>query len=740
MDRRNFNKVSLLATLGATVPFSRAQSINSDSRSGQNSPASDSDRLTPSSGEEVSLEDEAVRIAFDKQSGALLDFVNKRTGWKIQQDPKLAESFRIFAPTPDRSYNPIIGARNRVQSIVKSGNGKSIAIIWGSLRSELNGILDITLTASVTLDNGTVHFDMTVKNASPLTISSVDWPVIGALGRPASSPTLRRLTIGFGTGHELNLYPRFEGERGYFGTDFPTQIGDGRYNLVLAEREGLYLGKHDRTGGSFARYSMELKPGYSNSRSLQVPRGDQVDGHPVRITTSVQHFPFISPGEVIALPRVVLAPFEGDWHKGADIYRRWFEGWYERPSQPEWLGSPHIWQQLQIASSEDDIRTRYVDLPARVAQSAKDGIKALQLTGWNKGGQDRGNPSHDTDPRLGTIDELRSAIRKIEEMGIRVILFNKYVWADTSTEWYKRELYQYMAVDPNGIIYRFGGYRYQTPEQLADINTRRFATACFNNKNWLDICCREFQKSIDLGASGILFDECEHHGVANFCFSHDHGHRSPAALSAGDLRLGKIFRDQVHHSVGEHKFLMAGEALYDLETECYSLSYIRLVGEHIPVSRYNDPRAEIMVAVPGFDDREMINSALQYRYIMSFEPFNLKGDVDDYPLTMAYGQTMEAFRIQYRDFVWDGEFRDNQDATVMSGNKEYRRFSVFRRKDGKRAAVIVNNGQIPIVATLRFDGIEASKLSWASPQDPTPHPSDGLFHIAAESVVLAMET
>ncbi|MBV9489166.1 MAG: hypothetical protein JO069_05505 [Verrucomicrobia bacterium] len=44
----------------------------------------------------------------------------------------------------------------------------------------------------------------------------------------------------------------------------------------------------------------------------------------------------------------------------------------------------------------------------------------------------------------------------------------------------------------------------------------------------------------------------------------------------------------------------------------------------------------MMIAVTGFDDREPINQALLYRYIISYEPFNFKGDADDFPSMTAY--------------------------------------------------------------------------------------------------------
>ena len=34
---------------------------------------------------------------------------------------------------------------------------------------------------------------------------------------------------------------------------------------------------------------------------------------------------------------------------------------------------------------------------------------------------------------------------------------------------------------------------------------------CFMSEEYLRICDEEFQKTVDLGADGILFDECLHH-------------------------------------------------------------------------------------------------------------------------------------------------------------------------------------------------------------------------------------
>lgn len=147
-----------------------------------------------------------------------------------------------------------------------------------------------------------------------------------------------------------------------------------------------------------------------------------------------------------------------------------------------------------------------------------------------------------------------------------------------------------------------------------------------------------------------------------------------------------------------------------------------------------------MITVTGLEDRDMINCALRYHYVMSFEPFNFKGNVEDFFASMTYGQKIDAFHKRYRSYIWDGEFRDTQDASVSVDGKNYDQFSVFVRADGKRCAVIMNDSKHAIQASVRFDGGNQSALAWTSPDDPERYPTEGLVPIRARSVVLLMET
>jgi hypothetical protein len=709
-----------------------------DWKSGQGSPVHDSDRLLPIGDHAIVLQNDRLSVAFDERTGALVKLENKLTGWNWQTEARLGESFNLFVPTPERSYNPVLGARNVLTSFQKSADGNSLELVWSGLESEYQGKLDITLRGAVRLEGDTVRFNMTVDNHSQHTIASLSWPVLGSMADPNS--VMRLSTPNYGGLSVSPLLNPALPNPGYFGSNYPTNLLGGRFILISTSDQGLYAGAHNPDAQEVVKYLFELKPGHLNSWNNANPATGSVSGHPVRLSMQVVHFAFLNSGESGALAPVVLGPYKGDWHAGVDIYKRWKDTWFHPLPMPGWAGDVHSWLQLQINSSEDDLRTQYADLPRRVKEAARNDIGAVQLVGWNRGGQDRDNPSHDIDPRLGSAAELKDAIVQIERTGVHVVLFAKYPWADTSTDWYKSELHKYMATDPNGVIYSWSGYRYQTPEQLAGINVRNFATACPNDVPWRRILAQEFQKVIDLGGSGVLFDEAQHRHSSDLCFSPDHGHHVPASIWSGDIALGNLFHQMVSNSVGEKNYLFSGEDPEDSIQEAYSLSYFRISAGHIPEERYAFPFRPLMIAVTGFDDREMINRALMYRYILSYEPFNFKGDLQDFPMTLAYGKQMDELRRRYRDYLWDAEFRDTLPAQVSVTGKRYADYSVFVKKDGKRAVVVTNNkASEPITASVEFNPSASGSLLCASPEKQDAVPCAATVGIPPRSVVVLME-
>jgi hypothetical protein len=347
------------------------------------SPTGDTSSAAPSKAADdhdvVSLENETLRVNFDVHSGSLVSLESKLTGWRIQNRRELARSFVMFAPLPDRHFNPILGEKNKLVSIAKSADGRSVAFVWSNLESEHAGKLDITLKSTVTLDEHGLSFDAEVINHSPYVVESVSYPILGDLAVPEGGKSLTRENLAYAGMQRVPLYPTFTNERGYFGVDYPIQMvpTPGRpFVLVSGEQQGLYTGAHDTSSKELIEWTFELKPGYENSLDNQDPAEPSISGHAVSLVFSVAHFPFAAAGESAQLSRVVMQPYKGTWHKGVDVYKQWRSTWFQQPATPTWARDVHSWQQLNINSSEDDLRLRYEDLPKIGRDCAKYGVKA----------------------------------------------------------------------------------------------------------------------------------------------------------------------------------------------------------------------------------------------------------------------------------------------------------------------------------------------------------------------------
>jgi hypothetical protein len=655
----------------------------------------------------IVLQNTTLRLELDPGTGALVGLTSADGGWEILNRQHLGLSFYLLMPLPDRRNNPVYGEKQSTPAVVRSPDGMAVRFIWNGVSSEFGGQHDVTVTIDVRLTERQAVYAMTLENRSDLIIESAYCPYLGDVQRPPDCEWFKSFIYRYADVYEGNIFPVFDNMRGYFGVDYPTLLPDWNaasgapmtpYILLRDAKRGLYVGVNS-SSTEFVTWLLELRPGYGSSIDDRVPAGPSISGKDIATRFAAAHMPYVQPGETRELTPVVLECFEGGWQQGVDIYKRWRDTWMTRPYIPEWAREPHAWQQIHINSPEDELRIRFVDLPKVAEECVRYGVKAIQLVGWNDGGQDKGNPSHDPDPRLGTFEELRQAIAEIKAMGVKLVLFSKFTWADRATDRFRNDLIRLAVKDPYGDYYMHGGYQYQTITQLLDINTRRLIPMCFSSEEYLRVCDEEFRKIVDLGADGTLFDECLHHMPTLLCFDTSHGHRYGMPTFANDRKLIDNF-----HSISDSvnpEFLFVGEACYDWEMDTYQMSYHRSWSKtHIPLSRYMLPEGLFMTAVTGFNDRNMINQCLLYRYIISYEPYHFKGHLDDYPLTVAYGRQMDALRMELRDYFWDGDFHHEIGASVTANGKPHHPFAVFvNRENGKTGVVIANYDESRPVTT-----------------------------------------
>ena len=278
----------------------------------------------PVSRDEITLQDDKLRVGFDASSGALIRLETKATHWTIERRPELGISFRLFAPMPDRRWNPVLGQKQHATQVKKISDNE-LQIQWENLIGESSGALPVTITADITLTNGVLTFNATLKNDSKLTVETIDYPYFGDFNAPTPETPLQVQVMTGKSATKLKadeIHPRFGNEKGYWGVFWPTKIREAqqsRFCLISATNEGVYVEV------SATPYKMqwvfEQHPGVISSINDLVPPGDDMAGTPVYLEFRACHFIFAAPASTKTLTPVMLRCYQGDWHTGVNFFQ-----------------------------------------------------------------------------------------------------------------------------------------------------------------------------------------------------------------------------------------------------------------------------------------------------------------------------------------------------------------------------------------------------------------------------------
>lgn len=286
--------------------------------------------------DEVTLEDNSLLVAFDSDSGALTRLVDKTTGWVIERRPELGVSFRLFAPLPDRRWNPVLGQKQHAVSVKKISD-QEVQIQWTNLVSESGGVLPIGFMADVTLTNGVLTFNSTLQNGSPLTVETIDYPYFGDFNPPSRDSSLQARSRK----DNEELYPHFANHKGYWGVFYPTKTYEAHadpYCLLQAPDEGVYVQPAVAQLPYRLEYTFEQHPGVLSSITDLVPPEDEIPGKdalwgkdtnaensmtPVFLVFRTCHFVFDPANTTTNLAPIVLRCYQGGAQAGQDIYKQW---------------------------------------------------------------------------------------------------------------------------------------------------------------------------------------------------------------------------------------------------------------------------------------------------------------------------------------------------------------------------------------------------------------------------------
>lgn len=660
-------------------------------------------------GREVTLKDKSLVVGFDASSGALTRLVSESPHWIIERLPGQGVSFRLTAEDSHHREFEVLGQNQRAVEIKKIST-RQLRLEWRELKTEQGQVLPIALTAIVSLTNGFVNFDASVANDSPLMVSTIEFPCLGDLNPPETNAPLWS---------EHTFYGDLKSADITHGATIMSR--QSLFCLIQSTNAGLYVEMDNATQPYLLDFVFQDR-GFPASRKF-----------PPRLEFHTTHYVYVHPHTALNLVPVVMRCYAGDWHSGVDCYRDWRRTWFKEPHLPNWASQVHSWTMIRMNTPEQDYGLPYTNFVEYGREWASNGVRAVQVVGWNIGGQDADDPSYDTEPGLGTWQQFHDAIARVQAMGVKVILFAKLNWADLSTAWYSNELYKFQCTDPNGRRYEQGGYAYVTPTELAGIGLHRRAVMDFLDPQYQQIARMEFDKILALGSEGWLWDEVCHHADALYNWAPGHGYTPPGYIYHGDLIVARQLRAAANRVNPD--FLFAGEGPEDWLMQYFPVSETGITG--VPFNQYLDTTNSLVLAgVSGFDDRETLNLILMDRYVIQYEPFFYKGHITDFPLTLAYGKKIDALRRKYQEYLWDGQFHDTVGAEVAADGLF--RYSVFTTSAGKRAVVVVNTDPDKAISA-RVSIPKAGALMVATPDDPEAKPTAGIIQIPRRCAAVVME-
>lgn len=248
--------------------------------------------------------------------------------------------------------------------------------------------------------------------------------------------------------------------------------------------------------------------------------------HDDNLTFGIDHWPMALPGEKLQLPSSVVGFMDGDWRDGAKIYRQWADAnFFKAPKVDPWVRNLTGFQRIIMRSQYGLDYYKPQDLPAMYEAGAKYGIKTLFLFAWWKGGMDRDYPYYE-EAYPGAFKDLADNIKKVQEMGGRVILECNCHFLDPQVDYYEKFGHEVEILDINGDpLAKYFGYNGRG-ELREKFGSKLFYLACTGTQRWRDQLMGQIRLLDSLGAD-CLFADC--FGFCPFqpCFNkgHEHGPR-----------------------------------------------------------------------------------------------------------------------------------------------------------------------------------------------------------------------
>jgi len=616
------------------------------------------------------LKNEFLKAVFDEQ-GRVIVLENPCEGTGNIIEKPAEHAFLLNCKKGTNWETPAFGHRQRFRSEQK---GNVINYYCDSLVTK-DGEIPITLKLTVSLEGEDLCFDSQIRNSgNDLLVTDLEYPKVGIIKQinrkePALFAPMEpgERVDRIGTWLSERTHSRESNPYSY-EINYPGCDGSMHWLALQGGGQTLYASCHDP---DFFASQMRID-------------GSIEDYGAMTIVFAIM--PFIKPGETWDAPRTLLKLYRGDWHYGADEYRRWAASWRQVREKPRWI-EDLLGMFLVINKQQyGDEMWPYDTLPQLWDIAQAHGFENLSLFGWYDSGHDNQYPDLKAGESLGGAEALKRNIKKVQEAGAKVTLYQQGHLIDTTTAFYRNGGYLYESRNRSNTPY----FEYYSKSHLSmflkNYSSRYFAISCPSCPEWRDLMASKVDFVASFGADAVLYDQIG--GMWAYpCFNEDHPHekgKPSLSMSGGRQKLLERIRNRTREL--RHDYAFFSEHITDVYSAwldclhgCSTLPFregMYLAEGKGPVKepslfRYCFPETKVTVRNPfPYMSKRMTNFAFAFGMVFEME-IRYQKDKEEilagkWQEEQCYSKAVNDLRRKYIDELIRADFVDQNNLETFN--------------------------------------------------------------------------
>lgn len=500
----------------------------------------------------IILENRILRLSFNSANGCLESIFNKILAKEFISYKAGCEIFKLIYPVKDLRSNHF-DARDQSLSdyrLEDEGEVRVLTLFYNILKSKNESFkVNVEVRCELPGEKDEIVLAMKIRNDDKGEVSQVFFPLVGGLQSLGSDPKEDALLLPWFGGELIkNPYGTLPGKGKGLGFNESDTVrmcyypGGGAMQWMdyFCESNGLYIACLDKEGQFLVLW---MKKNVWDTEE--------------HLSMAMIKYPYLRNGEWTS-PQFMVSPHEGDWHRGANKYRDWFESWSDKITLPKWLRYSNGWFHTMGLLSDGTTMNEIEEIPEIHREAKEHGLDIIFHCGWYKEGHDGRHPDY----YPIDVERLKKAYDKVHKDGGHLLLYingDNYCtsnpmwdtegekWAVKRTEGKRgpvvttdgREVYLkkygsspafWLSNAPGALHWEWSFQHYPSFEG------ETIAVMCPSCSGWVDKILQAVQTAAKLGADIIILDTIA--VIALLCFDEDHDHKTyDSAWGPGFLNI-----------------------------------------------------------------------------------------------------------------------------------------------------------------------------------------------------------